>query len=165
MAKTCDRMGWTCGPGASVLKGGETGPAIVPGSAARSLLFEKVSSGVMPVGEKKLSTQEIETIRGWIDAGGPKQGENPEALKEQLNAKQVTEREIMVTILHVKCIVCHGKQIREGGLDLRTRAGLLKGGKSGPVIVPGKPEESLFGPANRRAGNAACRMAVLLLCA
>ena len=62
---------------ASVLKGGETGPAIVPGSAARSLLFEKVSSGVMPVGEKKLSTQEIETIRGWIDAGGPKQGEKP----------------------------------------------------------------------------------------
>ena len=100
----------------------------MPGSAARSLLLEKVSSGVMPVGEKKLSAQEIETIRGWIDAGGPKQGENPEALKEQLNAKQVTEREIMVTILHVKCIVCHGKQIREGGLDLRTRAGLLKGG-------------------------------------
>ena len=128
----------------SVLRGGETGPAIVPGSAARSLLLEKVSSGVMPVGEKKLTAQEIETIRSWIDAGGPKQGENPEALKEQLNAKQVTEREIMVTILHVKCIVCHGKQIQEGGLDLRTRAGLLKGGKSGPAIVPGKPEESLL---------------------
>ena len=31
-----------------------------------------------------------------------------------------------------------------GGLDVRTRASLLKGGKSGPAIIPGKPDESLL---------------------
>ena len=58
--------------------------------------------------------------------------------------KRPTEREILVTILHVKCLVCHGKQDTEGGLDTRTRASLLKGGKSGPAISLGKPEESLL---------------------
>jgi len=31
-----------------------------------------------------------------------------------------------------------------GGLQLDSRAALLKGGKSGPAITPGKPEESLL---------------------
>src|SRR5581483_6805603 len=31
---------------------------------------------------------------------------------------------------------------REGGLDLRTKSAMLRGGKSGPAIVPGKPESS-----------------------
>ena len=123
-----------------VLKGGESGPAIVPGSAAGSLIFEMVSSGKMPLGGQKLSTQEIELIRRWIEAGGLKEGEEPETVKKQ----QVAERDIILTIFHPKCISCHGKWKQEAGLDLRTRAGLLKGGKSGPAIVLGKPEESLL---------------------
>ena len=128
----------------SVLKGGESGPAIVPGSAAGSLIFEKVSSGEMPLGGQKLSTQEIELIRRWIEAGGLKEGEEPETAKKQSKPEQVAERDIIVTIFHAKCISCHGKWKQEAGLDLRTRAGLLKGGKSGPAIVPGKPKESLL---------------------
>ena len=38
---------------------------------------------------------------------------------------QVTEREVMVTILHVRCLVCHGRQRQEGGLDMQTHASLL----------------------------------------
>ena len=128
----------------SVLRGGETGPAIVPGSVAESLLFEKVSSGEMPTGGEKLSAQKIEVIRRWIDAGGLKEGETLETARKQPKANQVTEREVMVTILHLKCLVCHGKRKQEGELNLRTRAGLLKGGKSGPAMVLGKPEESLL---------------------
>ncbi len=43
------------------------------------------------------------------------------------------------------CYECHstGKKIR-GGLILDSKAGILKGGDSGPVIIPGKPDESLF---------------------
>jgi len=44
-----------------------------------------------------------------------------------------------------KCLACHGddeKKIK-GGLDMRTMAGLLKGGESEkPSVVPGKPMES-----------------------
>ena len=41
-------------------------------------------------------------------------------------------------------MLCHGSGDRKGGLDLRTVASRLKGGKSGPGLVPGKPEESLI---------------------
>ena len=55
----------------------------------------------------------------------------------------VTENEVM-PIFQMRCTVCHGKRKQEGGLDLRTQASRLKGGKSGPALVPGKPEDSLL---------------------
>ena len=94
------------------------------------------------MGREKLSPLEIELIQRWIDAGALKEGE--EAGGETLKVLQVTERDVMVPILHVRCVVCHGRQMQEGGLDVRTRASLLKGGKSGPAIIPGKPDESLL---------------------
>ena len=42
------------------------------------------------------------------------------------------------------CTVCHGGRKKEAGLDLRTRDSMLKGGKSGPALVPGHPEKSLM---------------------
>ncbi|QDV40396.1 Planctomycete cytochrome C [Stieleria neptunia] len=42
------------------------------------------------------------------------------------------------------CIKCHGESKQEGGLRLDTFESLLQGGDSGPVIVAGKPEESLL---------------------
>ena len=40
------------------------------------------------------------------------------------------------------CIDCHGGPKPKGGLDLGRRGTALAGGKGGPVLVPGKPEES-----------------------
>src|SRR6516165_9865000 len=57
--------------------------------------------------------------------------------------KPVTPQEIThLMLLH--CTVCHGGRTREAGLDLRTRTAMLKGGKSGPALVPGHPEQSLI---------------------
>ncbi len=47
-------------------------------------------------------------------------------------------------ILMQHCWACHGGSAQEGGLDLRTMATLRKGGRSGPSIIPGNPEESLL---------------------
>ena len=47
------------------------------------------------------------------------------------------------------CYACHTSS-RLGGLQLDSREHLLKGGNSGPGIVPGKPEESLLIQAVRR---------------
>jgi mono/diheme cytochrome c family protein len=128
----------------SIQKGGESGPAIVPGSAEESLLFEKVSSGEMPMGGEKLSDEEIERIRHWINAGALNEGEDAETANQQRKLDEVTQREVLGTILKLKCVMCHGRRKQEGNLDLRTRAGLLKGGKSGPAIIPGNPEESVL---------------------
>ncbi|MDB5320186.1 MAG: Protein of unknown function (DUF1553)/Protein of unknown function (DUF1549)/Planctomycete [Phycisphaerales bacterium] len=42
------------------------------------------------------------------------------------------------------CYKCHGPEKTKGELRLDTRAGLLKGGKTGPAILPGKPDKSLL---------------------
>ncbi len=47
-------------------------------------------------------------------------------------------------ILERRCIRCHGEATRKGGLALNTAAAVLKGGDSGPAVVPGKPEDSIL---------------------
>src|SRR5262249_16768381 len=46
-------------------------------------------------------------------------------------------------ILANSCYSCHTASAM-GGLKIDSREALIKGGKSGPAIIPGKPEESLF---------------------
>jgi hypothetical protein len=49
--------------------GGAGGPAVVPGAAAKSYLVERMKSGEMPPGEKKVPADQIAVIEKWI-AGG-----------------------------------------------------------------------------------------------
>lgn len=55
-------------------------------------------------------------------------------------------REQIQPVLKAQCIRCHAGPAdkAKGGLDLETHAALLKGGDSGPAIVPGEPAESLI---------------------
>jgi hypothetical protein len=46
-------------------------------------------------------------------------------------------------LLANKCYSCH-TDAKLGGLRLDSRDAVLKGGKTGPAIIPGKPEESLL---------------------
>jgi uncharacterized membrane protein/mono/diheme cytochrome c family protein len=57
-------------------KGGENGPVIIPGNAAESEIFRRISlpaghDDVMPSKGKLLSKKEIETIGLWISKGAP----------------------------------------------------------------------------------------------
>jgi len=56
-----------------------------------------------------------------------------------------------VDLLEKKCTACHGAS-QMSGLDLRQREGLLKGGKRGPSIQLGKPEDSLLFQAAAHTG-------------
>ena len=48
-------------------------------------------------------------------------------------------------VLIEHCLECHSNnEKRKGGLSLTSRSGLLRGGESGPAIVPGKPDASLL---------------------
>jgi hypothetical protein len=48
----------------AMLQGGDNGPALVPGSAAKSLIFEKVHEGDMPPDPgPKLTAKQVELIR------------------------------------------------------------------------------------------------------
>lgn len=45
-------------------------------------------------------------------------------------------------ILDVNCVKCHGVLEQKSGLELDTPDMVLKGGENGPVVTPGKPEQS-----------------------
>lgn len=49
-----------------------------------------------------------------------------------------------LAVLETHCVRCHGGSKTKGGLDLVTREGLLRGGETGPSVVPGKPDQSLL---------------------
>jgi cytochrome c553 len=65
----------------SIVAGGESGAAIVPGAHADSLLIQRVTSGEMPPVERKLTTDEVATIRRWIDSGAVTARDEPETLE------------------------------------------------------------------------------------
>jgi mono/diheme cytochrome c family protein len=125
---------------AGLLKGGESGPAIVPGKPAESLLYEKVHGGTMPPARKdRLSEAEVETIRRWIAA---ESDSSARARRTKPTEQLTVTQHDVIPILLRRCTVCHGRHRQEGGLDLRSRAAMLRGGKSGPAMVLGKPESS-----------------------
>src|SRR5581483_9243053 len=95
------------------------------------LLYEKVQSGSMPPAKKdRLGADELALLRRWIAAGA------------KSTAGPVLTQHDVLPILLRHCTVCHGKYRREAGLDLRSRAAMLRGGKSGPALVPHDPEAS-----------------------
>ncbi|MDF1743023.1 MAG: PSD1 and planctomycete cytochrome C domain-containing protein [Gimesia sp.] len=120
-----------------ILKGSESGRIIQAGDPDASLLFQMIDADEMPPDEKdRLSKTQLEEIKKWI-AGGSK---FREAVQSEL---AVTQHDI-VPLLHLRCVACHGGRRKEAGLDLRTKKSILKGGKSGPAVVSGKPNESLI---------------------
>ncbi len=59
-----------------IVKGGESGAAIVPGKGDESLLIDYITSGEMPPKEElKLDKQEITTITNWVMGGALTQDE------------------------------------------------------------------------------------------
>ena len=123
----------------STMRGSESGPVIAPGQSDDSRLYQMVKGGVMPPGGKiHLSDDELDVVRKWIDGGAKSAAENH---SEAILAK-VTQDDVLPIML-LRCTVCHGLRRQEAGLDLRTKESMLKGGKSGPAIVLGKPDQSL----------------------
>ncbi len=122
-----------------IRQGSESGAVLVAGKPDESRLLEVLLEGEMPPeGEgDRLSDDEIELIRRWIEQGGDfgTDTTGPQAALSQHD---------VIPILLLRCAACHGRQNQEGGLDLRTKASMLKGGKSGPAIVAGKPDQSLL---------------------
>jgi cytochrome c len=60
----------------------------------------------------------------------------------------------VLPILKANCYACHGNGNHKGGLSLETKAGMMKGGMDGSVLVPGDPKKSLLVRLIRHEGPA-----------
>ena len=91
-----------------LLKGGKSGPAIVPGSAAKSLLVQKIATRQMPptgkvkqeltgknfiVANVAPTEENLATLRAWIDAGAPARYEGGPPTEDQAPALTQEDRE------------------------------------------------------------------------
>ncbi len=119
-----------------VMKGGESGPVFEAGSPEKSHLYEMVHRKEMPKKGDPLTHAQIETIRKWIDTGAPfrTQPRITETLPHQHD---------VIPVLLLRCTTCHGPRKQLGGVDLRNPAAMKRGGKNGPVMIPGDPDKSL----------------------
>ena len=72
----------------SMLRGGESGPAIEAGHADTSELWKRIANDEMPAGEEreKLSARDKEVMRKWIDAGLPTVSERQKHVEARLPA-------------------------------------------------------------------------------
>jgi hypothetical protein len=120
----------------NILKGGNDGPAIVPGHPEESLLFKAISHTherfKMPLNGPKLDDETIGNFRKWIRDGAVW----PESPEEFFDGR-------VRPVLSKNCLPCHSAA-PQGALLVDTREHLLKGGRSGPALVPGDPDKSLL---------------------
>jgi Cytochrome c551/c552 len=82
----------------------------------------------------------------WWGSGRVHAGADNEAARPEFYTTKVRP------IFQENCYRCHGGMNRRGGLSLATRAGIMKGGKDGVVIVPGDPGTSLLVKLIRHEG-------------
>src|SRR6516164_2378478 len=83
----------------------------------------------------------LSALLGLLACAVPARAADPKPTPEQVEFFEKKVRPVLVS----QCFPCHsaGKK-RSGGLLLDSRAGLLKGGDTGPAIVPGDPGKSLL---------------------
>lgn len=85
-------------------------------------------------------------LLGWGLRAGTVQAAQDDAAKPEFYTTRVQP------ILKTHCYRCHGGLNHRGSLSLATRAGILKGGHDGPIVVPGDPAASLLVKLIRHEG-------------
>jgi mono/diheme cytochrome c family protein len=148
---------------ANLFKGGDSGPVIVPGDPDKSLLIKAIRQTgelKMPPKGQKLTDSDIASLTEWVRRGGIYDtAESSKPIVATLTAAQAKgsagdeyfENKVR-PILANNCGKCHQDRAA-GGLSLSSRDALLKGGDSGPAVVPGDPEKSLLIQAVRQTGE------------
>jgi mono/diheme cytochrome c family protein len=146
------------GSPAALIRGGSSGPAIVSGKSADSLLVKRIlgltEAPRMPMGGDPLSDAQVKTIRAWIDQAGIDRtgldqsdaaGAPAPAIAAAPSAKAADSPLFATTvrpILAARCYSCHGPTVQQNGLRLDSLAAVLQGSESGKIIVAGKPDSS-----------------------
>lgn len=132
---------------AAVLRGGQSGPAIVAGHGADSLLVKRLlgvgDAPRMPMGRNPLSAAQIALIRSWIDRGSfsAPAPQIAHSAPRTTGSSPIFAQNVR-PILAARCYSCHGSDLQQNGLRLDSLPAILKGSDYGPVVVPGHSDKS-----------------------
>jgi len=121
--------------------------AITPGDPDKSKLVQVQQKGGHP---GQLSPNELAAIAAWIKAGAAETSGASAPASTPTAAASAKWSDFAAT-LNTKCGTCHVR-VQSGGLSFKTYADVLKGGKSGPAVVPGNPNKSVLVQV-QQAGN------------
>ena len=102
------------------------------------LLFAAAAAGLVIVA---VASMQITTSSTAYCA--PK--DEPKRVLPQTSQSKKSFREDVVPIFVGRCVGCHqpnGEGAAKSGLDLTSYAGVMKGTKFGPMVIPGEPETS-----------------------
>ncbi len=81
----------------ATIAGGESGPAVVAGKPAESLLVERIASGDMPP-KGKLPQRQVEALTRWVEMGAPwPGGETPAEAASEVVASNIRKPGYQVT--------------------------------------------------------------------
>ena len=160
---------------AGVLKGAASGPVIVNNDPAKSSLVQVLhyNGDVQMPPRGKLKKEEIDAVVAWVKQGAPWPGSQtpqavlaavtkdaprsataPEKVVEKVDPQVVEFFETKVRpVLAANCYSCHGPSNQRAGLRLDTKAGVLKGADSGPIIVNNDPAKSPLIQAINHSGK------------
>ena len=138
---------------ADLLRGGASGPAIVPGHSGDSLLVKRLLGlndlPRMPMGGAPLSSEQIGLIRSWIDGAdfsAARSASTQTASSIETSNSTAAESPVYASqvrpILAARCYSCHGPDVQQNGLRLDSLAAISKGSESGKVVIPGKSKDS-----------------------
>jgi mono/diheme cytochrome c family protein len=131
------------------------------GEGNASRLVEVILSGDMPRGGGKVSPADLATLIKWIDAGAAFDGPDPAAPLASgprppaappppvrgavaLEPGDVSFAFEVAPVLLQHCAGCHDADDPEGGLRMVSLESLVRGGQTGPAVVPGKSADSLL---------------------
>ena len=127
---------------------------VVPGDPEGSLLITAIrqtGSLKMPKGGTPLGEAQVADFVMWVKDGAFFPDAAVPAVKTEASQRDFFESRIR-PVLAQQCFICHTNS-KSGGLRLDSRDDILKGGKSGPAIVPGDAEKSLLIAAIKHSGE------------
>lgn len=141
------------------------GKLVVPGNPNASMLVRRITASGnqrMPRGGDPLSADEIRRITAWIAGGAKFTGDNatpladlasptggapagPVTINKPVGGERVSFVRDIAPFMTNLCLGCHsgnGQGARQTGFSIETFERLMRGGRGGPVVLPGNLKES-----------------------
>jgi mono/diheme cytochrome c family protein len=91
-------------------------------------------------------------VAAFLFAGLRVHAAPPGSEKPSREASEFFEQKVRPVLVE-KCFSCHGPKKQQGGLRLDSRPAFQSGGDNGPVVIAGKPDQSVLVKAVRREGE------------